>query len=783
VAAKAVKRQRKWIAERPDRYGQFVGGRWQAAGDASATETVLPEPAIGQPLWTLRSAAPADALIAVESGVRGAGTWRDLGPVWRAATLRAIATALESAAADIAVLDAIGAGRPVRDGKRRVAPLAARHFAYSAIRAESHEPESPQPLGVVVLVDMTRGDFARTAAIVSRALAVGNAVVLATASAAALGTLKLAEVCHDAGLPPGTVNVLAGDLPALIAAATSPGVGGVVVRGAGPAVAEIRRAIAGRELLLAADSGSRSVVIACDDADLDSAAAGAIEEMGRFVDAPRIGPTRLLAHEAVAAELLEQLRWRLDLLRVRDPLDATCDVGPVRTAAHVKAMDALADAATADGIDVYVSGAPLPESGWFSAPMLISDAPEASPAGRSSTIAVAAGPAIVATTFRSPDEAVTLANHSEWGAEVGLWTESATTALASSRDLAASCVCVNGVAPAEPELSATPTWSSGFGDTTGRSGFFTFGRPGAQRGAVSLAGPTPTRATDRQAARGTMSGGAPPGTTTARGTSGALHTPSSRSRTSDAAGGGPGGGDTDLGAATRWETDAAVALAAGASDWSARAPIARSRVLRRAAAIAPDVYGELPSSGTVRLLQAYADWAGRADGLVGMGRAGGALASSRAPLGVLGVALVAPTGTAARDSAWGRGPAEMVCAAIAAGNRVVVACGPRDRERVDALRRALTEAGAPVGTLSPAMGDPGVAAATLAGHLGVEALWLAGGSPAAAELEELCIESSKRLFVRDEAVWSDGYEQVDLQLLRVATHEKSVWIALGPTAR
>jgi aldehyde dehydrogenase (NAD+) len=704
----------------------------------------------------------------------------------------------------------------------------------------------------------------------ARAIAVGNTVVLAPRPGATLCALP--EVCHTAGLPPGVLNVVAGNLTVSVALASQQAIGGVSFAGTPAAGTELRRSLAGRDLLVALNLGSRSVVVVFDDADLDSAAAGTIDEMRRFHDPARRGGTRLMMQEGIAEAFCSQLRWRMDRLRVRDPLNPSTDVGPVQSAEQISQLRQLLDVARVDGASAYQAGGDIPEDGWYFGPTLLYDVPAAAQAAQLDV----SGPVLVATTFRSPGEAIALANSVGDGMRLSVWTEDITTALAAARDLAAGSVSLNGGDPADPAFATSPVRESGYGDVGGRDGFFAFVRLRAAGHCGHAREPEPA---DHGSPETPAAGGVEPGATAVESVEpGAPAVESAEAGAPAVERAEPGATaveSAEPGAPAVESVALATDRANQADAWSAMTNVGRSRVLLAAAAL-------IEERGAAALLRTYGAWAAHVGDELNPSVDGGLLVTTREAIGIIGLIAAetreagagsatagaaqasdgsaSASGSAARDpdgpaSASGGaardsdGPAsasgssvqvgddpgripevlevpehpsqpsftELVVSALAAGNRVVVACTQRERTAHSELERVLSDAGAPVGTLSVASGSPRDLALALAEHDGVDMIWFAGPENTAAEIQRLSCSNAKRLsqFELADPSCEQPYRsyatpqspsdrqnrpcstevpqdeksgrQPDLRapvnhdLLRLATHQKSVWVALEPS--
>ncbi|MEW6583966.1 MAG: aldehyde dehydrogenase family protein, partial [Actinomycetota bacterium] len=395
---------------------------------------------------------PRDVDAAVDSARAAAEGWRDMPPARRARLLLRAARVLRDRGRELAVLQSLEAGVPIRVSRDVDAPLAAAQVFHHAGWADKLGLVVPgmraRPAGVAAVITPAASPLATVAAAVSPALACGAAVVLKPAPEASLTALRLAEAFAEAGLPPGVVNVVTGTDAAGSALAAHPGVDVVAFTGSAQAGAEVRRATAGTGARVTVDAGGACVHIVFEDAPLDQAVDGAVD--AAFVTRGHMirRGCRLVVQEGVAGAVLDRLAARLDRLRVGDPLDVNTDVGPVGSPDRRARVAAVVDAAAADGCDVRRGAGAPPGGAWFAPAVIAGGA-----AGRAARGEVP-GPVLTVESFRTEAEAVALANAAGDGLSAGVWTESGARCLWMAGRLRAGVVWANAFGGSDPARPA-----------------------------------------------------------------------------------------------------------------------------------------------------------------------------------------------------------------------------------------------------------------------------------------------------------------------------------------
>jgi aldehyde dehydrogenase (NAD+) len=459
-----------WIASHGGRFGCFIDGAFAEPGETFPTKN----PATGETLAEITQATQADVDRAVAAARAAQPGWAALGGHGRARVLYAIARILQKQSRLFAVLETLDNGKPIRESRDIDIPLAQRHFYHHAGYAELMETQLPDraPLGVCGQVIPWNFPLLMLAWKVAPALAMGNTVVLKPAEYTSLTALLFADLCRQAGVPKGVLNIVTGDgaVGEMVVAAP---VEKIAFTGSTAVGRRIREATAGTGKSLTLELGGKSPYIVFDDADLDSAVEGLVDAIWFNQGQVCCAGSRLLVQEGVATAFYRKLKSRMDRLRIGDPLDKVIDIGAIVDPVQLATITRLVDANT-DG-DRYVAPCPIPATGSFYPPTLITGLSPAASLMQEEIF----GPVLVATTFRTPSEAVELANNTRYGLAATVWTENINLALDVAPKLAAGVVWINGTNMFDAAAPFGGVRESGFGREGGWEGLTAYTRPAA----------------------------------------------------------------------------------------------------------------------------------------------------------------------------------------------------------------------------------------------------------------------------------------------------------------
>src|SRR5690348_3252432 len=411
-----------------DRYGLFVDGDFRDPVDGRYVATI--NPATEEPLAEVAFAGPDDVLAAVESARAAAPKWAALEPLERGKYLFRIARLIQERARELAVVETMDGGKPLRESRDVDIPLAAAHFFHYAGWADKLRygvsAREVAPLGVVGQIVPWNFPLLMAAWKLAPALACGNTAILKPAETTPLTALLLAEICQEAELPGGVVSILPGDGEVGATVVRAPGIDKIAFTGSTAVGRDIQTALAGRPTSLTLELGGKSANIVFEDAALDQAVEGIVN--GIFFNQGHVccAGSRLFIQESVADEVTSKLWDRMGRLRVGDPLDKNTDVGAINSAEQLQRIEALVASGEEEGAVRRSVACELPEHGYWFPPTLFTDV---SPAHRIAVEEIF-GPVVSVTTFRSTAEAIEKANNSAYGLAAGLWTDKGSRAFA-----------------------------------------------------------------------------------------------------------------------------------------------------------------------------------------------------------------------------------------------------------------------------------------------------------------------------------------------------------------
>ncbi|MFC9681084.1 aldehyde dehydrogenase family protein [Streptomyces sp. NPDC056948] len=449
-------------------YGLFIDGEFTEAADGKVFKTV--SPSSEEVLAEIAQAGEADVDRAVQAARKAFEKWSALPGAERAKYLFRIARIIQERSRELAVLETLDNGKPIKETRDADLPLVAAHFFYYAGWADKLDHAgygaNPRPLGVAGQVIPWNFPLLMLAWKIAPALATGNTVVLKPAETTPLSALFFADICRQAGLPKGVVNILPGYGDAGAALVSHPDVNKVAFTGSTAVGKEIARTVAGTRKKLTLELGGKGANIVFDDAPIDQAVEGIVN--GIFFNQGQVccAGSRLLVQESIQDELLESLKRRLSTLRLGDPLDKNTDIGAINSEEQLSRITSLVEQGEAEGAERWSPACELPESGYWFAPTLFTNVTQAHRIARDEIF----GPVLSVLTFRTPDEAVAKANNTPYGLSAGIWTEKGSRILAVANKLRAGVVWSNTFNKFDPTSPFGGYKESGFGREGGRHG-------------------------------------------------------------------------------------------------------------------------------------------------------------------------------------------------------------------------------------------------------------------------------------------------------------------------
>ena len=476
------KESQSWLDRHGRRFAHFINGAWQspAAGEYFDTH----DPSTGEKLASVAQGSAADVDAAVQSARAASPKWQALTPHARARYLYALARLVQKHSRLLAVLETMDNGKPIRESRDIDIPLVARHFYHHAGWAQLLKQEFPahEPCGVVGQIIPWNFPLLMAAWKIAPALATGNTVVLKPAEFTPLTALAFAELCQEAGLPAGVVNIVTGDGSTGEALVKHPDVDKIAFTGSTEVGRAIRAATATSHKRLSLELGGKSPFVVFDDADLDSAVEGLVDGIWFNQGQVCCAGSRLLMQESIAEVLLGKIRERMSKLRIGAPLDKAIDIGPIVARVQLERIQRMVEQGVAEGATCWQPQVTLPARGFYYPPTLLSNVHPTSIVAQEEIF----GPVLATMTFRTPREAVELANNTVYGLASCVWSENVNVALHVAAQLKAGVVWVNCTNLFDASCGFGGYRESGYGREGGREGLLEYLEPSWFKNAAKL---------------------------------------------------------------------------------------------------------------------------------------------------------------------------------------------------------------------------------------------------------------------------------------------------------
>ena len=779
----------KWLDGHRHAFNHFIDGTFVASADGAQFEVL--NPATGEQLAMVAQGGKPEVDAAVAAARRAYPRWSALPGNARARYLYALARLLQKRERFFSVLESMDNGKPIRESRDLDIPLAARHFYHHAGWADLIETSFPGYTSVGVCGQIIPWNFPllMLAWKIAPALAAGNTVVLKPAEYTPLTALAFAELCQEAGLPPGVVNIITGDGQTGALLVEHDDVDKIAFTGSTEVGRAIRVATAGTGKKLSLELGGKSPFIVFDDADLDSAVEGVVDAIWFNQGQVCCAGSRLLVQESVANRFHDKLKARASKLRVGGPLDKSTDVGAIVSAVQLKRIESLVAQGRAEGGTCWQPDHTLPGRGFFFPPTLFTGIAPAATIAQEEIF----GPVLVSTTFRTHDEALTLANNSRYGLAASIWSENINVALDAASRVKAGVVWINSTNLFDAAAGFGGYRESGFGREGGREGLYEYMQPqvvpvklrkartaAVTKGAQALA-VSPFAASNVGSASPTLDH-------TAKLYIGGKQTrpDGGNSYTVFSSSGKPLG---QAGLGNRKDIRNAVEAAHAASGWSGYTAHNRAQVLfflaenlelrsdefaRRLHALADASLAQARAevAQSVSRIMFYAAHADKYDGAVHPTRTRNVTLAMPEPFGVMGITCP--------DDAPLLAMISLVMPAIAMGNCVVVVPSATSALIATDFYQVLETSDVPGGVINIVTGERDVLAKTMAEHDDINALWYCGSVEGGATVERASSGNLKATWVSSgqnhswHAAASQGRE-----FLQRATQIKNIWVPYG----
>ena len=768
-----------WLDRHKRSFSHFIDGSWQAPAAGAYFDTF--DPSNGEKLATVAQGSAADVDVAVKAARAAFPKWRALAPHVRARYLYALARLVQKHSRLLAVLETMDNGKPIRESRDIDIPLVARHFYYHAGWAQllGQEFQEYGPCGVVGQIIPWNFPLLMLAWKIAPALATGNTVVLKPAEFTPLTALAFAELCQEAGLPPGVVNIVTGDGTTGEALVKHSDIDKIAFTGSTEVGRAIRGATAASHKRLSLELGGKSPFIIFDDADLDSAVEGLVDGIWFNQGQVCCAGSRLLMQESIAEPLIAKIRDRMSTLRIGPPLDKAIDIGAIVAQVQLDRIQRMVAQGVAEGATCWQPQTVLPSRGFYYPPTLLSNVHPTSIVAQQEIF----GPVLAAMTFRTPQEAVELANNTVYGLASCVWSENINVALQVAAQLKAGVVWVNCTNMFDAACGFGGYRESGYGREGGREGLLEYMEPKWFKHAPKLAEVNVSAALPKEQADSTTPaidrtvklyiGGKQ-----ARPDSGY----SVEVRSTD----GRLLGEAPLG--NRKDIRNAVEAARKAGAWTKATAHNRAQVLyycaenlnlqrgeiahRLAAAVGEKQAAAEVDLGIQRIFS-YAAWADKFDGAVHNPPFRNIAIAMNEPIGTVGVICPADTPLL--------GFLSLVMPLLAVGNTVVAVPSEKYPLITGDLYQLFDTSDMPGGGVNIVTGVVPQLLKTLAEHDDIDAIWCYGDEATVASAKAMSTGNLKQVWTNEGRVidWFDSKVAEGRWFLEHATQVKNIWVPYG----
>ncbi|MDH3267146.1 MAG: aldehyde dehydrogenase family protein [Gammaproteobacteria bacterium] len=459
------------------RYGLFIGGDFIAPEKGKYFDTI--NPATEEKLSRVALASAADVDKAVAAARKAFGPWSRMKAAERGKYIYRIARIMQERAREFAAIESLDGGKPIRESRDVDIPLSAAHFFYYAGWADKLEYAFPgrkvRPLGVAGQIIPWNFPLLMAAWKIAPALACGNTVVLKPAETTPLTAMKLAEVVAEAGVPDGVVNIITGAGETGAAIVNHPGVDKIAFTGSTGVGRNIQKALAGSNKKYTLELGGKAANIIFADAAIDQAVEGIVN--GIFFNQGHVccAGSRLLVQEAVAEEVIQKLRERMETLIVGDPMDKNTDVGAINSASQLKTIESYLKIGQDEGATMYQSSCKVPKKGYWCRPTIFTGVSQSNRVVQEEIF----GPVLAIQSFRTFDEAVAKANNTPYGLSGGVWTDKGAKIFRMTQAVRAGVVWANTFNKFDPASPFGGYKESGVGREGGLHGLDAYLKMGA----------------------------------------------------------------------------------------------------------------------------------------------------------------------------------------------------------------------------------------------------------------------------------------------------------------
>ncbi len=770
-AFESSKEAQEWLEKNSRRFGQLINGQFISNKDSDLIASL--DPSNGELLANIEIANSKQLDSAVSAARKAQPSWENLGGHKRAKVLYALARLIQKHSRLISVLESLDNGKPIRESRDIDIPLAIRHFYYHAGWAQLQEKEfsSYRAIGVVAQIVPWNFPLLMLSWKIAPALAMGNTIVFKAAEQTPLTAMFFAQLCEEAGLPSGVINMINGDGVIGAELAAHKGIDKVAFTGSTAVGRSIRESTAGQGKKLTLELGGKSAFIVFEDADLDAAVEGLVDSIWFNQGEVCCAGSRLLAQAEIADELHQKIKQRIKTLRLGSSLDKSTDIGSLVSNTQFNRVCEMVDEGLNHGGEVFQAYELNSDKNYYP-PTLITEVDSSHPLVQEEIF----GPVLVSMTFRTQSEAIELANNSRYGLAASIWSENINRAMDVAPKVKAGVIWINCHNQFDASCGFGGIKESGFGREGGKEGLFEYLKPQGLKSpnkSASTSISLKEEAVDRTlkfyigGKQVRPDGGHSLATFNADGSKAAY-----------------------VGSGNRKDIRNAISAASKASSWGSLSGHARAQIiyfiaenlsvrelewverLKTLCGISKK-QAKAEFDESISRLFSYAAWADKYDGAVHSAPYRGVTMALPEPVGIL--AQIAPENSPLISTI------SLIAPAIAMGNCIVFVPSQKFASVALELVQTFETSDVPAGVINIVSGIKQDLAEQLAGHAEADAMWCWAESDLVSSVESISARDLKRLWVNDDEDrdWLNPMQGEGLEFLRNATEIKNIWTPYG----
>ena len=762
----------KWLSRHKNQFGHFINGKMTSPKETFKTIN----PSNLEVLAKISKGNFTDVDNAVKSAKQAFKSWKKTKPFERSKYLYALARLIQKNSRILAVLETLDNGKPIRETRDLDIPLVVRHFYYHAGWAKILEDKFPRkkPIGVIGQIIPWNFPLLMLSWKIAPALATGNTVVLKPAETTPLTAMFFAELCIEAKIPPGVVNIVNGDGETGSLIVNNDKISKIAFTGSTDIGRFIRKETAGKNKKLTLELGGKSAFIVFDDADLDSAVEGVVDSIWFNQGEVCCAGSRLLVQEGIKDRFITKLKRRMSKLRLGDPLDKSTDIGAINSLQQLKRIKSLVISGTKEGANIYQPKIDVPKSGYYYPPTLLENTNQSMKVCQTEIF----GPVLSVIPFRTPNEAVSIANNSKYGLSSSVWTENINLGLDIAPKIKVGVVWINSTNMFDASAGFGGYRESGFGREGGEEGLLDY---------LTYSDKMLDNITDKKKIKKIKIN---KNSTINIDRTRKLYIGGAQKRSDSGYDKQIYSSNTLIGQVplgNRKDIRDAVEAAANEKKWKAMSAHGRAQVLYYAAEnlelrkqeFAQTIFEMTGENGNDEVEKAletifyFASWADKFEGAIHNVPIRGVSLAMKEPLGV--IAIICPDNDPLLSFI------HLVFSALSMGNTVVVVPSEKNPLCATDMYQIFETSDFPSGSVNIVTGNKDELSETLSMHMQVDGIWYFGSQEGSKKIEENSISNLKQTWVNNGVSysWSNLPKEIKIKPLYKSTQIKNIWIPYG----